>query len=81
MLRKMTFALAAVAALGTAMLASTAVSAHGSGGHGFGGHGFGGHGFGRGWGWGGVVVDDGCLRPVVVNTPAGPATRLVNVCY
>ena len=73
MLRKTTFALATVAALGAAALAPTSASAHGFGGHG--------HGFGRGWGWGGLIVGDPCLQPVLINTPVGPVTRLVNVCY
>ena len=93
MFRKLAFALAATAALGTAALAPASASAHpvGFGGHFHGGH-FGGHGFGPAFGpalglgiaagiVGAGIVADGCYRRTVVDTPYGPEFRYVNVCY
>jgi hypothetical protein len=90
MFRKIAFAVATTAALGSAALAPASASAHpiGFGGH-FHGPYFGGlHRFGPGWGFGvaagivgaGVAVD-GCYRRAVIDTPYGPEVRLVNVCY
>jgi hypothetical protein len=94
MFRKMTFVLAATAALGAAALAPTSASAFGgrfAGPHFVGPHyGYGPH-FGHGWGWGGVgvaaglvggaIVADTCLRREVFDTPYGPQVRWVNICY
>jgi hypothetical protein len=88
MFRRIAFALATTAALGSAALAPCSASAHPIG---FGGHGphFGGlHRFGPGWGFGvaagivgaGVVIDS-CYRRAVIDTAYGPEVRLVNVCY
>jgi hypothetical protein len=77
MLRKLTLAFAAAAALGTAAMAPTTASAWG------GWHG--------GWhhGWGGPVIVgapvvygayDGCMHRRWVPTPWGPRVRWVNVC-
>jgi len=89
MFRKVAFALAATAALGTAALAPASASAHplGFGGHFHSGH-FVGHRFGPAFGLGiaagivgaGIAVD-GCYRRTVVDTPYGPEFRYVNVCY
>jgi hypothetical protein len=96
MFRKMTFVLAATAALGAAALAPTSASAFGghfAGPHFVGPHyGYGPH-FGHGWGWGwggvgvaaglvgGAIVADTCLRREVFDTPYGPQVRWVNICY
>jgi hypothetical protein len=90
MFRKIAFALATAATLGTAALAPTSASAHPVG---FGGHGprfVGPYGFGPRWGVGvglaagivgaGIAVD-GCYRREVIDTPYGPEVRLVNICY
>jgi hypothetical protein len=72
MLRKMTLALAATAAIGTAALAPTSASAHwGWGWHHWGWHGY--HPF--------VRVYGGCEVRRWAYTPYGPALRWVNVCY
>jgi len=77
MLRKLTIALAATAALSAAALAPTAASAKpGFGGGGFHHHHFGGLGFGVV----DAVVDDGCYAPRRVLTPYGYRVRVVNVC-
>jgi hypothetical protein len=88
MIRKMTFVLAATAALGAVALAPTSASAFGKGG--FGG-GFGGHHFGGGWGRAGVGLGLGligagvaaatCTQRQIIDTPYGPVVRYVNVCY
>jgi hypothetical protein len=90
MIRKMTFILAATAALGTVALAPTSASAFGKGG--FGGGFGGGHHFGGGWGRGaGIGLGLGlvgagiaaatCTQRQVIDTPYGPVVRYVNVCY
>jgi hypothetical protein len=81
MIRKLTFAMVATAALGAAALAPTSASAHGWGG---GWHG----GWHHGWGGPGLFVGGpyygyyggGCLVRRWVGTPWGPQIRLVNVC-
>jgi hypothetical protein len=86
MLRKLTLALAAFAALGAAALSPTAASAHGwhGGGHwGHGGHGWGHH-SGVGFGFSPVYagpryVDNGCYATRRVRTAHG--IRTVNACY
>lgn len=80
MLRKLTIALAATAALSAAALAPTAASAKpGFGGGGFHHHHFGGIGFGVGVV--DAVVDSGdCYAPRRVLTPYGYRVRMVNVC-
>jgi hypothetical protein len=84
MLRKLTLAAAATAALGFVALAPTAASAHWHGGPGFHGRAFH-HGF-----WGGpryafaapaYVYGNPCVRTRWVPTPWGPRLRRVNVCY
>ena len=88
MFRKIAFAVAATAALGTAALAPAQASAHPIGfGH-FHGPYFAGHRFGPAFGLGvaaglvgaGIALD-GCYRRTVVETPYGPEVRVVNVCY
>jgi hypothetical protein len=83
MLRKLTLAAAATAALGLAALASTPASADWHGGPGF--HGRFHHGF-----WGGprfayggpaYYAGNSCIRTRWVPTPWGPRLRRVNVCY
>jgi hypothetical protein len=84
MFRKMTFALATVAALGAAALVPSSASAHGMGGGHWGGHGFGWGRVGIGLGVGllsGAVVANTCLARRVFDTPYGPVVRVVNVCY
>ena len=79
MLRKLTIAIAATAALSAAALAPTAASAK----PGFGGGGFHHGHFHGGFGFGVVdaVVDDGgCYAPRRVLTPYGYRVRVVNVC-
>ncbi len=83
MIRKLTFAFVAAAALGTAALAPTAASAHWVGG-GWGG------GYHGGWygglGWtprvfiGGPDYYASCSVQRWVSTPWGPRLRWVNVC-
>lgn len=90
MFRKIAFALATTAALGTAALAPTSASAGFGRFHGFHGphYGYGLHRFGPRFGLGvaagiigaGIVVD-GCYRREVIDTPYGPEVRLVNICY
>lgn len=82
MLRKLTLALAATAALGAAALAPTAASAGGWHGH----HHHWGHGWGYGIGFSPLVVsggydDSGCYVQRRVRTPYGVRWRTVNVCY
>ncbi|MGZ5802698.1 MAG: sulfur globule protein precursor [Xanthobacteraceae bacterium] len=76
MLRKLTLAAAATAALGFVALAPTTASAYWHGHH---------HGF-----WGGpryafaapaYVYGNPCIRTRWVPTPWGPRLRRVNVCY
>jgi hypothetical protein len=76
MLRKLTIALAAAAALSAVALAPTAASAKpwGGWGGGFHHHRFGGFGLGVGY------VDDGCYQTRRVLTPYGYRFRTVNVC-
>ena len=79
MLRKLTIALAATLALGTAALAPSAASAkHFGGMGGMGGfhhfHHFGGIGIGVGY------ADDSCFVTQRVPTPYGYRLRTVNVC-
>ena len=79
MLRKLTIALAATVALGTAALAPSTASAKPFGGWGWGGfhhHHFGHYGIGIGVGY----VDDGCYVTRRVMTPYGYQLRTVNVC-
>jgi hypothetical protein len=85
MFRKMTFVLAATAALGAVALAPTSASAWGKGG-------FGGFGGGHHFGWGRVGVGVGlglvgagiaagtCMQRQVFDTYYGPVVRWVNVC-
>jgi hypothetical protein len=81
MLRKLTLALAATAALGAAALAPTAASAGGWHGH----HHWG-HGWGYGFGFSPIIVsggydDSGCYVQRRIRTPYGIRWRTVNVCY
>jgi hypothetical protein len=81
MLRNLTLALAASAALGAAALSPTAASAHGwHGGHW--GHGYHGVGFGFGPVYvGPQYVDNGCYVTRRVRTAHGIRLRTINVCY
>ena len=80
MLRRITLALAASAALGAAALAPTTASA--VGGHPIAGHWRGHAVFRPGIRvYTGPVVHGGCLVRRWVYTPYGPALRWVNVCY
>jgi hypothetical protein len=80
MIRKFVLAAAAIAALGTASLLTTApASAHGW--HGGGHHHFHGH-FHRGYGFYRVGYYDSCLRTRwVVNRFGQMVRRTVNVCF
>ena len=79
MLRKLTLALVAAAALGAMALAPTAASAGGGGGFGGFHHHHWGPGFGIGY-IGGGYGDDGCYVTRRVPTPFGYRWRTVNVC-
>ncbi len=85
MLRKLTLALAASAALGAAALSPTTASAHGWHGGGHWGHGWGHH-YGAGFGFGPVYagpqyVNNGCYVTRRVHTARGIRLRTINVCY
>jgi hypothetical protein len=83
MIRKMTFVLAATAALGAVALSPTSASAWGKGGWGGGHHfGWGRVGIGVGLGLiGAGIAADTCMQRRVMDTPYGPTVRWVNVCY
>jgi hypothetical protein len=96
MLRNITVAVAAAAALGAAAFAPVTASAHPIGGFAPGhfvagphfGPGYGPHRWGPRWGWGvgaglvgGAIVADAWVRREVFYTPYGPRYRWVNVCY
>ncbi len=87
MLRKLSLAAVAAAALGMAALAPTSASAHGWRHH----HGWHHHHHHHGWGWrprvfvGGPVYFGGgyggCWVRRLVPTPWGPRFRLINRCF
>jgi hypothetical protein len=80
MFRKITFIVAATAALGSVALSPTSASAWGKGG--WGGHGWGRIGVGVGLGLVGAgIAANTCLQRQIIETPYGPVIRWVNVCY
>ena len=85
MFRKMTFVLAATAALGAVALVPNSASAAGKSSAAWGAHHFGGWGpvaVGIGLGLVGAgIAANNCLQRQVIDTPNGPVVRWVNVCY